>query len=457
VYHSAVIVALLLAASLSGQTRPPECTDVPSCRQAAIDAAGRQDYETFHDLAWRAVQKGRPNHSELMLLLARAQSLSGRPGDALVMLRRLAAMGVAADVEGEDFRRVRALGGWAEVEALIAAVKEKPAAGNPERDSQKTASSIAREVNTTPPSVAGAVAPSLAKRAAAEAAAAPGRSAAAGGEEAIRIPARSIEPVGLAYDTVSRRFVVGDRRHNKLIVADEVFKRVNDLIGAGSGGFGSLTALEIDRNRGDLWVTSTENGTTSVHKLQLVSGRVLSRIDLPPGMDRAAITDIGLAESGALLLLDAAGARLLSLSPSGRSFSRPVPLEVTSPRSVAAAGTVAYIAHDKGLVAADLQSGSVAEVQAADGVTIDGLQRIRWYRGSLVAIQSTGDTAGAGGTAGTRLVRIRLSRSGRSASAVAVLDDHAAGNGSALTVSDDQAYYLAEDVDGPVIRRVPLR
>ena len=57
-----------------------------------------------------------------MLLLARAQSLSGRPGDALVMLRRLAAMGIELNiVNGEDFRRVRALPGWAEVEAAIAA------------------------------------------------------------------------------------------------------------------------------------------------------------------------------------------------------------------------------------------------------------------------------------------------------------------------------------------------
>ena len=47
----------------------------------------------FHDLAWRAVQKGKPNDPDLMLLLARAQSLSGRPGDALVMLGRIVDLG----------------------------------------------------------------------------------------------------------------------------------------------------------------------------------------------------------------------------------------------------------------------------------------------------------------------------------------------------------------------------
>ena len=45
-------------------------------------------------------------------MLARAQSLSGRPLDALVMLQRLAA-GLATDAAtSDDFRRVRALPGW---------------------------------------------------------------------------------------------------------------------------------------------------------------------------------------------------------------------------------------------------------------------------------------------------------------------------------------------------------
>ena len=90
-----------------------ECRAWQECRQLALDAAARQDFETFHDLAWRAVQTGPKNDSALMYLLARAQSLSGRPGDALVMLQRLAQMGVQTDAAtNEDFRRVRALPAW---------------------------------------------------------------------------------------------------------------------------------------------------------------------------------------------------------------------------------------------------------------------------------------------------------------------------------------------------------
>src|SRR5262249_56096839 len=94
--------------------------EVAECRGEGEAAAARGDYETFHDLAWRTVQKGKRNDPELMYLLARAQSLSGRPDDALVMLGRIADLGVATDAAtNEDFARVRKLPGWPELEAKL--------------------------------------------------------------------------------------------------------------------------------------------------------------------------------------------------------------------------------------------------------------------------------------------------------------------------------------------------
>src|SRR5215218_2543465 len=114
-YALTVIAALTwLAAPASRQPDPIDCAPWQTCRQQAIDAAERGDFETFHTVAWRAVQTGPRNDPELMYLLARAQSLSGRPDDALVMLRRLADRGIGR-IEAEtadDFRRVRELPEW---------------------------------------------------------------------------------------------------------------------------------------------------------------------------------------------------------------------------------------------------------------------------------------------------------------------------------------------------------
>lgn len=393
------------------------------------------------------MQKGRPNDPESMLLVARAQSLSGRPADALVMIRRLMAMGIELSiVNGDDFRRVRALPNWPEVEAAIAA---GAATASP---APKSSTAVRSEPATRTLEKTSAGKPaSKPERAESSATVNAAPASRRGPADAIRLPASDIEPIGLAYDSVSRRFVVGDRRQNRLIVADEVFKQVNDLIGAGSGGFGRLTAVEIDRRRGDLWATSTnDNGRAAVHKLQLVSGRVLARIEVPDDWLPATLVDIAISDAGMLLLVDGAGSRLLSVATSGQSFAGAVPLGVFSPTSAAPANGTTYVAHTDGLSIVD-GLRNVEAVRPAKGVALAGLQRIRWHRGSLIAIQDDGQ----GGDA--KLVRIRFARSGRTASALEVLDDHEPEKGSALTVSSNSAYYLARGQDGPSIRRVPLR
>ena len=116
---------VLLTLLIAGQ---PTCQDLSSCREQALAARNAGDFEAFHDLAWAAFNQGKKNDPELMLLVARAQSLSGRPGDALVMLERIAALGGATDAAtSDDFARVRALPRWPEVAAKLESATELPA------------------------------------------------------------------------------------------------------------------------------------------------------------------------------------------------------------------------------------------------------------------------------------------------------------------------------------------
>src|SRR3954451_10724252 len=120
-------LALLVSLASVPQDRPADCGTWQNCRQLALQAAEQQDFESFHDLAWRAVRKGPPKNADLMRMLARAQSLSGRPLDALVMLQRLLDMGVVTDAAtNDDFRRVRALSGWADFESRVEALHAAP-------------------------------------------------------------------------------------------------------------------------------------------------------------------------------------------------------------------------------------------------------------------------------------------------------------------------------------------
>ena len=266
----------------------------------------------------------------------------------------------------------------------------------------------------------------------------------------MRLTTTTMNPVGLAYDSASRRFVVGDGDGNKLMVADEVFDHVNDLISAASAGFARLSAVEIDARRGDLWVTSSDGkGAASIHKLQLVSGRVLAHIPVPSELEPIVISDFAVIDDGTLVLVDSREARLLRVKTTAGRFERPLALRVSTPLSVAPTNGVTYVAHADGLSVVDTASGRVTGIQPAKGLSLSTLQRIRWTRRGLIGIQGEGTDS--------RLVRIRLSANGRRATAVEPLDADVQCVGTALTISRDAAYYVAKTPEGAAIRRVEIR
>ena len=431
---AAILICLLALAS----PQTPECADAASCREAAEDAAARGDYETFHDLAWRAAQKGRPNDPALMTLVARAQSLSGRPGDAIVMLRRLAQMGVALDAStSDDFRRVRALPAWPEVEALLAGgAKPLPVAETvPEPAAVRSAPPEMKAVDEAP-----AVDAPVRD--------APARDVPAPEEEALPDLLASIQPAGLAYDVVSRRFIVGDRRQNKLVIFDDVFKRATDMIGAESAGFFGVAAVEIDGRRGDLWVAnSSAVRGASLHKLQLVSGRLLFELAVPADLGPTLFVDAAVLGDGRVLLLDTSGRRLLATTVAGRAFQRVAGVDVESATSVAASGGgVAYVAHRDGVLRVDLASRAVAPLGDAPA----GLLRIRADRGALIGVQTA--------DAGHRIVRVRLNAAGTRVTGVDVLDGAAAMlDPSGMTVADGIVCYIVSAQQAPAIRRIKAR
>jgi hypothetical protein len=419
-----ILLFLLLAGAQSAT-----CADVRECAAAARDAATREDYEAFHDLAWRAMQKGTPRDPDLMYLLARAQSLSGRPGDALVMLRRLAEQGISTDAAtNEDFRRVRALPGWAEVEALM--TPGAPSGG------EKAAAAAGKETPAAAPARAGS----------------PSRPAG----EAISFEARPFDAGGLGYDAVSRRFVLGDRAARKLFVVDENSGRANDLVGAGSAGFYAVMGLEIDPRRGDLWVISAEEAgespTSVLHKLQLVSGRPLASFRPSAVQAPVRFVDVAVASDGTVVALDAAGRRLLALRPPAQEFERVLTLDIQDPLSLArASGNVVYVSGASGLSRVDLSSGRAAAVKAkADAGDLANLERIRWHAGSLVAVQKTGDAT-------RRIVRLSLDSSGRRVTKVDVIDTAVPASASgAATIAGDAFYYLMSGERGTIVRKVAL-
>ena len=487
-------VALLSGLSLIAIARPaatPEeqpCPDSQTCRRMALEAQERKDFDAFHDLAWRALGTGPKNDPALMTLLARAQSLSGRPHDALVMLQRLAAMGVVTDAAtSDDFANVRALPGWAEVEATmsgkpVTAPTAEPSPSSPATAAKAKASAAKNAAGKEPPAkepaAAGPAKESLAKEPPApskpdaaapagrpdpspkpEAPARPARgakpeaSAKAAAPEPLTFAAPGVDAVGLAYDAVSGRFIVGDASDRRLLVVGERSGRLASLAGV-DAGFDDVVAFEIDTQEGDLWVVSAAERTQSstVHKLQLISGRVLASVKLPEGDGPSLFADVAVTPQN-ILVLDREGRRVLRLAKKGKTLDLAARLAVPGATTLApAAEGTAYAAFDRGILKIDLGSKAMTVVEAPEKLDLSGIGWMRWYRGSLVAVQRTADGA-------SRLLRIRLDEGGRSAKGADVLDDNVllAGRTSA-TIAGNVLYYLSRaSGDGDVaVRKVVL-
>jgi hypothetical protein len=437
---SLAVAVLLSFPSVPASSQGDGCATASACRDAALEVAAREDFEAFHDLAWRAVQKGRRNDPELMLLLARAQSLSGRPADALVMLQRLTALGVktGADVS-DDFRRVRALPGWSDLERAMATA-------GPLNDVSAAAPPASAATPDPPDRPAAPIAPAKAAPVA--------RPAADTGAEALRFVTPPFTPAGLAYDSVSRRFIVGDRQARKLAVVDEFSHKVANLAGAQFTGFGEVTALEIDPREGNLWVVSADGdgdaARTTLHKLQLISGRALaSYAPTPPRAGRFA--DVAVTRDGTVVVVDDVARRLLRLRPRAAAMESAASLGDITPTSVAPApDAVVYVAHADGIVRVDPQSRRVTKVRGAADVDLSGFGRIRWHGGGLVGIQKKDQE--------WRAVRVTLNRDGTAAASLEVLDPSVtAADPRAAHISGDALYYLSPAGGGEmVIRRVQL-
>ena len=450
--RSALVVVVFLAwgpvaaAPLVVQTDLGTCTEWHECRELARAAADRGEYETFHDLAWRAVQTGPPKNPELMYLLARAQALSGRAHDALVMLQRLADMGVPSDaVTNDDFSRIRQLPGWTDLAARLERLNRTDSPGaaaapaTPTSPSPPPPSPPPPPAPPVPPASVPVPAPPPATRAR-EATAPPVA-------EALRFSTRPFALGGFAYDVVSGRFLFGDRLGRKLIVVGESSSQPVDLVRAESAGFHEVAAIEIDEKRGDLWVASADAGAGTLHRLQLVSGRPLKAFPVPADREPVRLVDLAVTPAGSVLVLDTAGPQLFVLRPGETSLESSVRITAVEPASVAAASDerTAYVAHRDGVSRIDLRARTATRVRAPKGISLARLERIRSYRNALIAVANDRDGS-------RRIVRLDLNASGTAVTQATPLESSlpAAGETS-VTISGDDLLYLVTvpgDSDG---------
>ena len=267
------------------------------------------------------------------------------------------------------------------------------------------------------------------------------------------IPPAVREPLAIAYDRVSGRTLIADDSSGTLRVLSDLSGNVDDLVSSGSAGGYHSNALVIDSKRGDLWVVGTRESSSGdgpesiVHRLQLISGRLIYSV--PPPADAGATRFAAVAMSPAsVFALDAEGGRIFEMGVAAKTLRLRIAVPQRDLTGLTLAGdTVAYVSHAGGILRIDLATKRIENVQSAPGIPLDGIEWIAYFENSLLAVQRRPDGTMAA-------VRFRFDRRGRTLTGVETFG--AAGAKGAAVVADTFYFVLALP-GGTAVARASLR
>ena len=134
------------------------------------------------------------------------------------------------------------------------------------------------------------------------------------------------------------------------------------------------------RSKGDLWVvsSSSQSRSSTLHKLQLISGRVLTSIPLPTDERPSRFTDVAVTPQS-VLVLDGEGRRVYRVAKKGRTLELVARFAASECTSLAPASDgSAYVSYDRGILRIDLTTRAMTVVEPgaagqSRGAAVDAL------------------------------------------------------------------------------------
>jgi hypothetical protein len=227
----------------------------------------------------------------------------------------------------------------------------------------------------------------------------------------LKLPEPDLVAEDIAYDTVTRRFLVSSVRHGKIVVLD--LKGHADFVPEGQRDIWAMLALHADSKRRTLWATTVAmpealafntaaDGRSALLEYDLDSGKLLHRYDVKePG--KHALGDMTIGPAGDVYVSDGFGA-VYHLDPARRGLEVLVaPGTFRSPHTPALApggGRLFVPDYSRGIGILDLKMKSVNLLEHPPELSLAGIDGLYLAGASLIAIQN--------GTVPPRVIRISL-------------------------------------------------
>ena len=364
----------VFASSLLAQTDPVVASRAEY--REAVKAYEAHDTVAFLRHASEAARL-RPTHGGVLYGLASAGALAGDSIAALAALRRFAMLGYTADVDSDaDLASLRGVAAFDTLRAEL----------------RRNAEPIVRS------------------------------------KPAFTLAKRDLLTEGLAYDSVTKTFLVGSVRHGTILRV-EPGGRAKEFVHAGVKGFWAPLGLRVDAARRALWVASSalpqtvgfdtsDAGRSGIFRFDLGTGALTGRYPIPRDGQPHALGDVLVARNGDVYATDSRAPAIYRVRAGADTIER----FVTSPLLLSAQGlaldsaerTLFVADYARGLLRVDLASRQVQPLDAPDDIMALGIDGLYAVGPDLIGVQN--------GTSPHRVVRLRLDADAQRITGLEVLE-----------------------------------
>jgi hypothetical protein len=271
----------------------------------------------------------------------------------------------------------------------------------------------------------------------------------------------------IAWDPRSRIFYLSSVRDRRVYSVDAAGNSVRPVTAPEPEGIG-VSGLAFDETHRVLWMSTAalplvpgyrkgddSARASSVASIDISTGQVTQRIELPADGKPHALTDIAVSATGDVMASDATAGGLYIVRR-GRAVLERLSSDFDSPQTPAPRDdTTVYVPdYSLGIARVDTRSGAISWLSAAPEIALSGIDGLYLVKGTLIAIQN--------GTQPPRVVRLALSPDGTSVVAATVLAASPdLGEPTHGAIVDDDLWFLARsgwsrfDTDGTLLNDAP--
>ena len=352
-------LALVLAAVAALQQPGSDRDELRRLQKEALAAHQRKDVTAFLELS-RALQQKLPRSNRALYNVACAEALAGNAAEAVRVLNRLAARGVAYDIAADaDFDAIRSDTGFVSAAARMKALDEPVGSGTP----------------------------------------------------AFTLADKTLITEGIAHDPKRGDFFVSSVHRRKIVrVAKD--GRASDFTRPEHGLF-SMIGLAVDPRRDSLWASSQASKNMAdfkgekgsfVAEFDLATGALRRKLGPPASLPDAALSDIALGPNGELAVADPASGRVYLLAAGASELEVLIDrgaIDSAQGMAFTPDGRFLFVAdYGQGVVKVDVRARSARLLDTAVDAALTGIDGLVWADGSLVGIQN--------GIRPHRVVRLKL-------------------------------------------------